>query len=556
MVNMSKRVIKSLIKKAYKIRINYLIKPSIKSLMNENYEAAAENDKKVIAYISTLSKGGKLNRIKKKTVAKSIIEYVKALNLVALYQKDSMINNQSVKLYSECVLNGVLDQKIFMPYDWCEFVNALLIANARICATETYRKLYNEFVNQYSDVRKARAISQLLMCNTGYILYKTQVIPLIERFDVTMGKLESRYNAKQNNKNLGLITEYMRNMLFISDMCFVSIDGIEKYAKKYMHIFTCNNVISYKILRLLKQLLTKDRCVCEIEIYLRTIKNNEHEKIDKYTKAANELEAILVEIETDEIQKISYSNEMQSVYAELVQCTEEGESDKKAIFDKIIATEKAYELKINKSSVLDDDVAKNLEILFNVRYIRRKQQYLVQFDEMMQKVASVGTSDIIYFFPSDEYIAFAPNILPVLIEAQKRKYLVYPSNTLTFHFNSDDQELNDIARLIYYNKISGVVESKRFRKGCKIDIPNRLIEYDGMNIYQPIYEVVSQWNFSLFMHFADNAFSRAYVYRNIIIFQNIFSQCEELYSYAVENRKKVKIVHATPHVNVGVAYFL
>ena len=218
-----KNKLKKIVRWFYKKKFASMIEPSIIFLKREEFERAAQHDKKIIKYLSKLSKPTRLNRNKKRAVAKIVVQYINLLDAVTIYQQDSMVNNQSLKVYSQSVINGTLDSRVFIPYDWSNFINALMKANARVYNRDTYKYLYDNFVSKYPDMRKARAISQLLWLNVGYIDLKNEIVPLLERFESVMEYLENK-GYKRNHKKYDQIlyrtTAYISQILRISDMCF------------------------------------------------------------------------------------------------------------------------------------------------------------------------------------------------------------------------------------------------------------------------------------------------------------------------------------------------
>lgn len=534
-----------------------LITESVYCYAKEQYKEAVENDKKVGNLVSSLKwSGNKVCKAKSEQIGKMFVKYVSALDSVALFQKDSMNYNGSIKFFCEEIKAGRIHRGNFSPNQWCELLGSVLSASTRICAMDTYREIYNKYVKNLQDKYKARIIKRLLNCNCGDIDYITEIQPLFDRFSETLKGMDEKLGncslEYKINKKIKEKTEYILNILSIADMCFVEVPGMYEILEKEIEYYSESKKahsmpkVPNEIYALILQALRKDRCIDSVKSYVELYMDDETNSRVRIINAA------LREIETGEIQKKPQNIDLKN-YQKLLEFVESGEHTIEEILLKCSEEESQFYSSVFEEKSINKKI-RLLKDLYLVKYLKAKQKYWNDFNEALKVVDEPITKDTVYFVPCGNYLVVGANVFPLLMVAKKMGYECIPSSPNTFEFNSNDEELNKIGGCFYGSHFKNVYETKRIRRPYKIDIPNKIIEVDGFNVYEPIYEVVSRWQFSLFFNFETNAWARAQVYKLIIFFQNTFEYCEKLHNWAKDNKRPVRVIHSTPHVQEGAAW--
>ena len=521
LLDMSVRRVRKILNDHYDKTFEKVLEPSIGFLLNGEFDNACENDKAVIDYVSKIEfEGSKINRIKSKRAAILLSAYISALDSIALAQKDSMEYNVSVKLFCESLKNGTINSNCFDMQTWCKVVTQVLKTATRICAMDTYRDIYDRHVKDLPDKYKAKIVSQLLGYNCGDVSFDIEVKPMFDRFSDNVDKFDDSIKKSSNKAKIRAEkTEYIFYMLKTADMCFVELPDMERIIKGELEAYTeiaaksKNRTMHWAMHKLIMRLLRKDRCIDEIKRYTALFDNAKDAKTLEYCE---KIKITLKEIETGELQsKPAVNKYKKDKYKELVSCIESGDQPISVMYEKCIEAEEYYSNIILKEKEPLEKL-NALKALYQIKYMSAKQSYWDKFNKALKMVEAPVTEDTVYFVPCDNFLIVGAYSFPLLMAAKKKGSLCVPSSPHTFEFETDDEELKKIAGSFYNTHFKNVFETNRNRAEYKIDIPNKIIEVDGLNIYEPIYEVVSRWQFSLFFNFETNAWARGQVYRFIL----------------------------------------
>ena len=525
-------------------KIDRMLQKSITFLINEMYLKAAQNDKKILSLLKIISLFRGVN-----VQLSDLVKYVRTLDSVALYQRDTMVDNESSLLFSKDLVNNGITTRIFNEKDFVKYINAVIILNMRLGRMDTYRKIYDMYIKNYSIEDKTYIIRYLLGYYCGDIDYNTEVVPLLGKFHTYVRKKERLISAESKTKKKNLLikelTQYITNTVIIADAVFYEIDDIEFYISREIRKY--KGRITRPIVALIEVILRKDRCIEEVKEWLISVNDSKDDGILR-------IRSILNEIETGELQPKIENSSKGDPYKQLLIALENKKSNKKELFELCRKTEQKY-IKMIKASKDVSEKIKHLNLLFKVRYKLQIQKFWNEYNDSLSQISSVSHSDIVYFFPSDWNVVTGAYSLPILMEAKKRGYFCVPSNPTIFDFvNCDDMELNEISGSRYYNTYTDKIDSLRRRYKWKIDIDNKKIETMGLNVYEPIYESISRWQFSFFFNYDTNAWARARINYYINAYEKVFYQCEKLEKWAIKNSKKVRIISTFPFLHIYAGY--
>lgn len=543
-----KDITKKLMKLSYEPKLNKMIAESVKLLVDYEFEAAADNDKKILGLLQKTEKMGKLFGIKHKLALTSFLDYIKALDKVELVQRDSNECNESATLFSEDLINGGVTSRIFSERAFISYVNEMISLNVRMARLDSYRAIYDKYISKFDDYDKANSIRRLLSKYCGDISYENEVIPLLQRFDDNVRLLEEAIQDTVSKKKdlRKKLLKYVYNVISIADSVFYDLEKDSEIMAR--QIKASYGVIDKEIIELIRLALRKDRCVDEVKEWMASISDGDQNN-DFY-----EVKQIIREIETGEIQESAKTIFEENTSEWLMAALNDKTISKSKILEMCIETEKTYKHKaLNSESIKEK--THSLKLLYDVRYRLAVQKYWNEFNNALAKIPSSDDRKGVFFFHSDWNLGNGTYSLPILMEAKKRGFTCVPSSPITFDFAPcDDDDLNKLAGARYFETYTDKVDSMRWRYNWNIDIPNKSIEADGLNIYEPIFEVISRWQFTCFYNFETNAWARARTYYFINMFEKTFYQCELLERWAKKNGKPVRIVSTSPHVKTFAGY--
>jgi capsular polysaccharide export protein len=189
--------------------------------------------------------------------------------------------------------------------------------------------------------------------------------------------------------------------------------------------------------------------------------------------------------------------------------------------------------------------------LYYFKYEYDQAAYWAHFERTLNRLPHASRGDTVYFLVNEFSLVGGSNALPLLLEAGRRGYAVVPTSPLNFRFEqTEDEWLNDIAGAFLY----GNDRRKEFREfripgEVTVDIPNKRIMINGMNVYQPIYEFVSRYQFSYFFRSDTDAWVRMKTARLTKLMAESFTYCEEIERWAVSRGVRVRFIGAAPHLH-------
>ena len=550
-----KNSLKNILKEYYGHKLAIQLKRSVVLLAEENYKEAASNDENMIAFLHKISGDKRIKKLVKKDFAPLLINYMNALDSVALFQKDSEVNNQSVSLFNEAILSGKLGKNLLEKRDMVEFIKKLMIADTRILANDTYKWLYNNYVKNCSDITKANVIRALLDCNCGYIDYKADVIPIFERYGETLDRFFQKIDlalseGRRYKKTLSAAIVFFTDVLYIADHCFFDLDSEDRYAKKILNYCKEHTLVSIVILNLIVRLLAKDRCVLQIKEYIAHIEAEaDPEVLEKRTNGIEQIKRTILEIETGELQpRVEPDLEKVSDYRKLIEFVQNGDfsSDEACAFALEFENKLKNEIKRERKT---ERQIKLLKTLYRVKYARRRAEYWRKYNKALNSIEKRGDNpDTVYYFCNTSSPLSGSFTLPLMLEAKKEGCICVPSSYVYFDFDSDDKILNEIAGCMYFNSFWRYVNTGRYQYDYSLNIENKEILLNGMNIYEPLFEVISRWQFGYFFNFKSNAWARGQVQKHLLQFSKTFYVCEKLTEWAAQNKKKVRFLGVSAHV--------
>lgn len=557
-----KKKVKSLAKrtiKAYHIKkIEKLLNKSINYLSDNKYSEAAESDKEVIDLLGRIKDKGKEKNTK---LIKKVSAYVKSLDQVTLVQQDTMADNPSVILFTSALLNSRFKIKSYKKYPFFAFVDAVIVANLRMFRWDSYKSIISKYLPYYDDYLKSNLFLKILNNNSGELSVMDHVQPLLDNVLSALEKFESKEKKYSSAYNLDKVESikvqrliYLKNINTISAKCDLISSDIAGVNQNMIKVL--KNNYDKHIGGFINSLLLSDEYFREVSQWLKSLnkdKYDENEKIGIQT-----IDNRISELNTNQLQppieryfdKENSNYRIKKLHAMIL-----NKNVKKIdIYNESLLTETYYKQKINKEKNIIEK-SKLLTYLYQTMYVKRDFSFWSDFNKSLNKIDSVDESDTIYFFVNDNYLINGSLALPLLLEAKKRKYICVGTSPKVFdYYETKDSILNELSEAFYFNHdIRKMYPYKRHKK-WDIDIEKKIIQTDGMNIFHPIFEVVSRWQFSYFLNYDTNAWARYRVNKLVDLYDAIFCYIDEIKEWAISNNKKVRFISCSPHIQNAAAY--
>ena len=216
----------------------------------------------------------------------------------------------------------------------------------------------------------------------------------------------------------------------------------------------------------------------------------------------------------------------------------------------------SYTGKSKKLTSLNDRLLSN-DIEHSLRLIRPGVAYWRDYEENFLKVKPGQEPEMenkVFFFVNDYSLVNGAVTFPFLLEARRRGIKCY-SVSPRIHLDraEPEDEIRNIYGLLSGEQDQQYLPNKDISKS-EIDIENKRIIVQGMNIYQPVFEFVTRYQFTYFYQFETDAWAR---YRTVLLirtFDRLFRYIERVEKWAVENGKTVYFLSNAPHLHNAAAF--
>ena len=539
----------------YNERIRAFIDRSVECLAEEEYEKAALNDEEMLSFLKKKSVHKKDIDAFDEDALRLVNAYVESLYKVTYYQRDKCINNPSAELFIKEAKDDSVFKKLLSEDAFATYVSKVMHLCIWLQRMDSYRAIYDKHIKAMDDVIKSKLVVKLLRYYIGDIDIeetRSMILRLDEQmrdFDKMISEAESKdlkYDLQKRKTN------QLCRIIDISDMTYTPIDPelMDPLVKEQFATYRGRKPNA--IVGLAGRLIRKDMYIDIIEDWFDSIKNKE-------TPNAMNVRIYLEEHRTRSLQD--------NRFAEPSEITSDADIMKNIgimLHDKDIKKE-YIQTKVNEyeKQCFDDlkaetDMKKKIRllvVLYSVKHRLRVGRFWADFDNALDLIPdNSDNSDTLFFLHTDQSPINGACAFPIIMAAKKRGYYCIPSSPNLFTFHCDDDELLDIAGSRYFVSYSKKVDTGRFWYDWKIDIPGKSIEADGFNIFQPIYDVVSRWQFSCKYNFDTNAWARSRTYHFIRVMEKGLMQCEMLDDWAEKHGKSVRILLTSPHVPLYAAY--
>lgn len=188
-------------------------------------------------------------------------------------------------------------------------------------------------------------------------------------------------------------------------------------------------------------------------------------------------------------------------------------------------------------------------LLLEVRHMARYVNFYASFAGALDSIQGKPQSSVLYVYPEGYSLVNGCFSLPVFMEAKRRGAMVGSVSPRTMNWNGIpvlgliDQDIDLRGR-----------RQVGWHRDWKIDIPNRAITSGPYNIYQPIYEFCTRYQFGFTLNYESDAWARAKTRRMIGYMDSVITYCEELAAWARSTDTAIRFVSNASHFPMIGAY--
>ncbi|MEG0283295.1 MAG: hypothetical protein RR543_02450 [Erysipelotrichales bacterium] len=536
--------------------IEKLLKRSMEQLSLEEYDKSCELDKKIIKKLKVLNS----KKIRRNNIyLNDVRHYLATLGTITRYQQDSGVDNASIVEFSNMVLEDDKIASRFGKVTFSLFLIELIISNVNIHRVVTFQKIFEKYESLFDDVRKTELMKRLLTCYCGELSIEKYILPIFNDFDNAIFRYNTLIKAENSDEKK---SKHIRNKrLYLSNIIEISMKldiEVPKLIETYREeIESCDGFVKPRIITLMKKGVENKLLYSDVEKWLTNNENLFEGKNHKY--ALLQIKGKIEQQRTGKVgPKILPQEKMDDSnidrYRSIIRNISNKNVSRVDLYQECKDAEVYYQQLVLNTHDLNDKKT-YLNYLFLVRNNIRYNRFWSEFETELNKVDSVKESDTVIFFVNDYSLVNGTLVLPFLIEGKRNGYHCLPTSPRTFSFEpTSDEVLNELAGTMNSDLDLRYDTQLLTKYNWEIDIPNKKIVGNGMNIYQPIFEFVSRYQFSYFFNYETDAWARARVHSLIHSYDRVIQYCEEIEKWAKMNNKKVRFISNAPHIHHAAAY--
>ena len=179
------------------------------------------------------------------------------------------------------------------------------------------------------------------------------------------------------------------------------------------------------------------------------------------------------------------------------------------------------------------------------------------FETNYRKVADASgetRKDIRFFFVNEYSLVNGSLAFPVMMAARKNGIGTWCTspNVSPEPFSPDDP-FDELVGYISGDNDNRTVQFNAVDYGS-VDIENKRIMVHGMNVYQPIFEFVTRYQFTYDYNYDTDAWARSRTHFLMRTFDRLFTYIEKIEQVAAETGTKVYFLSNAPHIHNAAAF--
>ena len=476
------------------------------------------------------------------------------LYFMALYTKgrislDETADNPSISLFTSHFLEkrrSVLKQ--FEARKLQKVIMTLILANLSIHRIQHAKELLDSYDPIFTEKYKAYMYIRLLNATCG-VLDKARINELFV-------SAEKAYEA---TKDIDGKATFLYRIYHLSKGTLIDVPGLEDILRDFAEQST--GLYSAAVRDVYLELLRNNDRPEMVSVWLDSLDAGEPDaeqqksvKELKHILAGREKGAVSIELSSSEHVK----EDPEKAY--LIDSVRRHYCDKEYDLEKLSADIRNSLDHYRSVTLSGESLDNKLNAFRNICELELTEQTVRFWEDQEKNYSKIvpddrdRISDAVFIAVNEYSLVNASTTFPFLMEAKRRGI---PCYSFSPKLHLDRCESSDPFYDLYGMVNDG--QDKRYYvdddiSDAVIDIPGKRIELYGMNIYQPVFEIITRYQFTYEYRFDTDAWAR---YRTVMLirkYKALFNYIREVEAWAVDNKKKVYFISNAPHIHNAAAF--
>ncbi|MFC4243506.1 hypothetical protein ACFOYW_08975 [Gryllotalpicola reticulitermitis] len=539
-------------------RVSRLLDASADSLLREDFAAAMATDSEVVALLERVEpRAGSANN----ALLSLVTNYLKALDVATSFHNDSGEDAPSIAVFTEHALT--LDPKAFDQNVLATYAIEVLFLNVRIYRHSKAAQLIRHYDKVFDDCHRAALCNRMLAAPSAKLGLDTDVRPLMRRakqwlktLDTQIARLRRRGRSAGGN-DAAIAWRQQRKREYLTNLTGIlrklELEGDLPALPSWCRgeIKNCHGQTQAGAWAFMQTMADTGLYDNEVRAWAASL--------GPEGQADEGLPRLLQRLGGDRPGRPASSRYVpgesfrQRWHNLSIASTDRLVPRRKVSQDAaalIAEARSAYE-----SAETTAERLENLRIIYALRIPQRYLDFWADFSDALTMIPQPPLGDSVYLFPESWSLVDGTLALPVLMEARKRGIVAAAVNPRAADYEATaDQGLNELIGLFDAPRDLRYERTSHRFFDWKIDLAHKKITAGPYNIYQPVFEHVTRYQFTYFLNFDTDACCRQKVLHYITYMDHVLKYCEEVAAWARREGKKVRFVANASHYPQNGAY--
>ena len=505
-------------------------------------EVIVEHEQRLADLILSLSED---NKSENSELTQPFHLYLHGLYLKGRISLDKSTHNKSIEFFTDSLIDNVDTYKaVFQQNLFQKVILMTILANLSIHRVQHANKVLEAYDSIFSQPYKAWVYLKILSATCG-ILDLKRIEELFNRAEEAYQKECTSTQAKAS---------FFKNLYVISKGAECPIPNIDAMSKD-LQSRLLHDSSNYAV-ELYREYMSYNEYLEETEEWLNSLQGTVGKPIeqirDRLESRKAGLKELPIHVKYDK-PKVEDLDSKNSAIRKNMQDKEFPLSTSLADIDECIE----YYHNMSSSSQDVDSRIRSSNLYYSLSLLRLSVNYWKLYEENYKKVVpgnDDAASDVVFLFANEHSLVDGAVTFPFLLEARRRGAKCY-SICPRIHLDSCDEN-DEFYEL--YGKCTGAQDIRFYAdkdiSDTVIDIPNKKILVDGLNVFQPVFEFVSRYQFTYYYKFETDAWARYKTTYIIRVFRSLFQYIEKIEEWAKRNKKTVYFISNAPHLHIAAAF--
>lgn len=469
-----------------------------------------------------------------------------------LYQKgrrsiDKSTHNPSIEMFTEKFLNhSAMIRSRFVTSEMQKVVMMLILANLSIHRVQHASQLLDLYYAIFDERYKARLYIRIMTASCGSLDIE-KINTLFENAEIELKKCVGTHNK----------CEFLLNLYMLSKGVNIEGPSFGKMVRSVCEETRGDN--SEYTAMLFKEFCLCDEYLEETGEWLQSIKDK-----DNNSDLIQDVKALYTGKEKglDEIplaKDVKNNNPKKSIndsMSDIQESFHRKEVSLSALVKAIDDSKEFYQEKARHTKALEDRLYSDRNIT-TLELQKVRAEYWKEYEINFRKVRcaeNIKSEDTVFLFVNEYSLVNGAVSFPFFLEARRRGIKCY---SISPRIHLDDADASE-SIYDYYGFLVEGQDIRFYRNKCtaktEIDIKNKRIIVRGMNVYQPVFEFITRYQFTYFYNYETDAWARYRTTLLVRIYDSLFRYIEKVEKWAAKNKKKVYFVSNAPHIHLAAAF--